>query len=75
MGKEFLLLEKSLKKALIAFIMTASIAKCRGLSAACLSRSLQHLAARGVPAVHAGITHGNTASECLFTKFGFVRQT
>jgi L-amino acid N-acyltransferase YncA len=45
----------------------------RGLATACLTRSLALLAARGVPHVHSVITDGNTASERLFAKFGFVR--
>ena len=58
---------------LVAFVMTVPTTTQRGLATACLSRSLALLAARGVPRVHCVITAGNTPSERLFYKFGFVR--
>jgi RimJ/RimL family protein N-acetyltransferase len=58
---------------LVAFVMTVPSTAQRGLATACLTRSLARLAARGVPTVHGVITEGNTPSERLFSKFGFVR--
>lgn len=61
------------KSPLIAYVLTAAQAKGRQLATAAVSRSLHTLAAMGQEQVRAVITDGNTPSEKLFTRAGFVR--
>ena len=58
---------------LIAYIMTNSRCKNRGLARALLHKSLRTLAAKGCAWVDAFITEGNTPSETVFYKAGFER--
>ena len=54
-------------------VATAAAHKRDGLGRAAVAMSLQSLAAAGVDEVGAVITDGNTPSEHLFARFGFVR--
>ena len=54
-------------------VATASTRKGAGCGRAVVLASLQSLAADGVPEVGAVITDGNTPSERLFARLGFVR--
>jgi GNAT superfamily N-acetyltransferase len=55
---------------LIAYVMTASAHKGRGVAKALLRESLDHLAADGWAVVNAFITQGNGPSEALFRGVG-----
>lgn len=59
--------------ALIAYIITRSTWKGRGLGAYVVRQSLLSLQDSGIGAVHAGVTDGNTPSEHIMARFGFVR--
>ena len=54
-------------------VATAAVHKGMGNGHAAVAMSLHSLAASGVTEVGAVITDGNTSSERLFTRFGFVR--
>jgi RimJ/RimL family protein N-acetyltransferase len=57
----------------IAYVMTDAGHKRRGLAAAALRATLQSLQGQGFAEVRACITEGNTASERLHARLGFVR--
>ena len=54
-------------------VATAAAHKRNGHGRAAVAMSLQSLAAAGIDEVGAVITDGNTSSEHLFARFGFVR--
>lgn len=58
---------------LIAYVLTRAVHKKRGLGKMVLHRSLLTLQEQGESQVRAFITEGNTPSERLFARFGFVR--
>ena len=58
---------------LVAYIMTRSAAKRRGLARLALGSSLRSLADAGYERVLATITEGNRPSETLFGSLGFTR--
>jgi len=58
---------------LLAYVMTAAEAKGKHLATAAVSRSLQSLIDHRHGEIRAVITEGNTPSEKVFTRLGFVR--
>lgn len=58
---------------LIAYVMTAAADKGQGLGALVVREALQALAMDGYEEVYAVITQGNTPSEKLFARLGFVQ--
>jgi Acetyltransferase (GNAT) family len=54
-------------------VATAAVHKTHGLGRIAVTTSLRSLAASGITEVGAVITDGNTPSERLFTRLGFVR--
>ena len=58
---------------LIAYIMTRTDLKRKGLARYTLNKSLSYLKAEGYERALATITAGSTASEQLFGSIGFVR--
>lgn len=58
---------------LVAYVMTRTDQKRRGIGRALLTESVSFLCASGVPTVQAGITDGNIPSERLFDALGFER--
>ncbi len=60
---------------LVAYVMTAAAYKGQGLGRALLAQSLKTFQAQGHSQIRAVITEGNTPSEILFQRAGFVRYT
>ena len=54
-------------------VATAAVHKAQGLGRIAVATSLRSLAKSGIAEVGAVITDGNTPSERLFARFGFVR--
>jgi ribosomal protein S18 acetylase RimI-like enzyme len=63
------------KAPLVAFVMTRAQWKRTGLGGLVLRETLRSLIEREYPKVRAVITEGNTPSEGLFNRFGFLRMT
>jgi RimJ/RimL family protein N-acetyltransferase len=56
----------------LSYVITDPDWKHRGAALCAANASLQILAERGVRVVHVGVTNGNTASERLVARLGFV---
>ena len=67
-----LLMRRASGEPMVSYVMTAPKAKGRGLAADLLELTLAGLAAAGESSVCAYITDGNTPSERLFKRAGFV---
>jgi RimJ/RimL family protein N-acetyltransferase len=59
---------------IIAYVMTSTQWKGRGIAASLLDETLHVLAAMGYTSVYAVITGGNEPSEKLFMRTGFKRE-
>lgn len=70
-----LLMRRSSGEPMVSYVMTAPKAKGQGLAADLLELSLAGLVAAGESSVCAYITDGNTPSERLFKRAGFVEVT
>ena len=63
------------KAPLVAFVMTRAQWKRKGLGGLVLREALRSLVEQRYTEVRAVITEGNTPSEGMFNRFGFVRMT
>lgn len=61
------------ERPLISYVMTRAAWKKQGLGTSLLRQTLQSMAGAGHEGVRAMITEGNTPSEVIFRRTGFVR--